>query len=58
MLSASQLREAGIRKLLGSGGALARNFLLQKEVDEEERFDNCNDNVLTFMFEITCFKKR
>jgi len=34
MLSASQLREAGIRRLLGSGGALARNSLLQKEVSD------------------------
>ena len=48
MLSASQLRETGIRRLLGSGGALARNSLLQKEVEEEECFKNCNDIVLTF----------
>ena len=32
MLSGSQLREAGVDRLLGSGGALARNPVLQHEV--------------------------
>ena len=32
MLSGSQLREAGVNRLLGSGGALARNPVLQHEV--------------------------
>ena len=32
MLSGSQLEEAGVNRLLGSGGALARNHILQHEV--------------------------
>ena len=35
MLSGSQLREAGVDRLLGSGGALARNPVLQHEVRDE-----------------------
>lgn len=34
MLSGSQLGEAGVNRLLGSGGALARNHILQHEVVE------------------------